>query len=281
MQLLQRFAAACAVALVCSPAAAQFSVGAGVEYTVGKFGGTENTHNLHVPFSARYDTERWSFKATIPYVVVSGPGNTLGVGADRVPLDDGDNSGSGSSGSGSGGSGGSSDDDEDSGSTRRTTSGLGDIVLSAFRIMLDERSAGIGLDLGAKVKLGTGDREERLGTGENDYSVQADLYKPIGALTVFGSLGYRWFGDPPGIELKDVPYWALGASYRASSTSTVGASYDYRRPILPGGSALSEITAFVVNRLSQGWRLQFYALVGLSDASPDAGAGMNLQYRFE
>ncbi len=287
MQPIRRFAGACAAALLCAPAAqAQITVGTGAEYSAGKYGGTETTHNLYIPFSVRYDAARWSFKATLPYVAVSGPSNTVGVGPERIDLDD---SGGGSgSGSGSGGSGGSGSGGGDGGgggsaddaATRQSNAGMGDIALSTFYMLLDERTAGIGLDAGVKVKLGTADREARLGTGENDYSVQADLYKPLGALTVFGTVGYRWYGDPPGIELKDVPYWAIGATYRASGTTTFGASYDYRQPTVAGGDALSEITAFIVNRLTQDWRLQLYGLFGLSDGSPDAGLGLLLQYRF-
>jgi len=40
---------------------------------------------------------------------------------------------------------------------RRTESGLGDIVASAFYNLRDERSTGLGIDVGAKVKLPTAD----------------------------------------------------------------------------------------------------------------------------
>lgn len=274
MQPLRSTLVACVAALLAAPCArAELTLGAGVEYTAGKFGGTETTHTLYVPFSARYDTGPWSLKATLPYIVVSGPAATLGTGPERVTFD---SSGSGGSGSGSGGGG--SDDFQPG---ERSNGGMGDILLSAFRILLDERSAAFGLDVGAKMKLGTADREARLGTGENDYSLQADLFKPFGALTPFASFGFRWYGDPPGIELRDVPYWALGASYRASASNTLGASYDYRRPIVAGGAPLREISAFVSSKLSEGWRLQLYGLVGLSDGSPDAGVGMLLNYRFQ
>jgi outer membrane putative beta-barrel porin/alpha-amylase len=164
---------------------------------------------------------------------------------------------------------------------RRTESGLGDIVASAFYGLSDERSTGLGIDLGLKVKLPTADEAKGLGTGETDYSVQADFFKPLGgALTGFGSLGYRWYGDPPGVDLRNVAYGAIGVSYRMSAETTVGAAYDYRPRITTGGSTISEVTAFWSQRMSREWKLQLYGVVGLSDGSPDAGIGALLDYRF-
>ena len=256
---------------------AQLSVGAGAEFTTGKYGTAETTNQLYIPFTAKLEASRWTFKLTLPYLVVSGPANVIGGGEDRIPVS---GSGSGTSGSGSGGGGsggGSSSVSEDDG--RQSSSGLGDIVTSASYRLLDESTSAIGLDIGGRIKFGTADEAERLGTGENDFSVQADLYKPFGNLGVFATLGYRWYGDPAGIELRDVPYWALGASYRLEGGSTIGVAYDYRPPILAGGAAIREATLYWSKRFSREWRTQLYAIVGFSDGSPDAGIGFFLEHR--
>ena len=232
----------------------QVTVGAGAEYSTGKYGSTQSTDTLYIPFFARYETGRWQFKGTVPYIRVSGPGNVVGAGPDRVALP-------GETG-------------------RRTESGLGDIVASAFYNLVDERAAAFGLDLGAKVKLGTADEAAGLGTGEHDFSLQADFFKRFGELGAFGTLGYRFYGDPPGIDLRNVPYWAVGGSYRISGDTSVGLSYDYRPKIVSNGSAVSEVTAFLSQRLSREWRLQLYGLVGFANASPDAGVGLLVDYRF-
>ena len=166
------------------------------------------------------------------------------------------------------------------GTGRRTESGLGDIVASAFYNVLSERAAPIGLDLGAKLKLGTADENRGLGTGKNDFSVQADAFKPIGALTPFGTLGYRWYGDPAGADFKNVFYYSLGASYRMSQPTTVGFAYDYRPRITDNGSHVSEATVFVSQRLTPDWKLQVYGVKGFSDGSPDWGLGGVLAYSF-
>ena len=257
MQSIQRHLAVAAGSfLIAGGAAAQTTtLGVGAEYTTGKYGASETTDTLYVPFIVKHETGKWLFKGTIPYIRNSGPANVVGAGADRVTLP----------GAATG---------------RRTESGLGDIVASAFYNLRDERKTGLGVDVGAKIKLPTADEGKGLGTGETDYSLQADFFKPLGgALTGFGSLGYRWYGDPPGVDLRNVPYGSIGASYRMSEDTTIGAAYDYRPRIVSGGSALSEATGFWSKRMSREWKLQLYGVVGFADASPDAGIGAVLEYR--
>jgi hypothetical protein len=238
------------------------TLGTGFDYTSGKYTGTEKTETLYVPFYGRYETGPWTLRATVPYIRISGPGNVVGAGADRVVLGQGT-------------------------APRRTESGLGDIVLSGFftvlgdmGVLADRSSAPIGLDLGAKVKLGTADENKGLGTGKNDYSLQADAYKTFGAWTAFGSLGHRWYGDPAGVDLKNVFYGSIGSTYRFSKDSSAGLAYDYRPSIVEGGGKISEVTLFYSQRLTPNVKLQPYALVGFGKASPDWGVGAQLAYSF-
>lgn len=235
--------------------AARTSVAVGAEYSSGKFGGTETTDTLYIPVVVRYETGPWVLKATVPWLRITGPGNVIGAGADRVVVPGVDNA-------------------------RRTESGLGDIVLSGFYNVLDERKGGLGLDLGAKIKLPTADEQKGLGTGELDYALQLDFFKPIDATTLFGSIGYRVYGNPPGVTLRDVPYASIGASYRMSQQQSVGVAYDFRPHIVEGGAEVSEVTLFWSQRMSPEWKLQVYGVFGFADASPDAGIGALLERRF-
>ena len=256
MDRIQRsLAAAAGGFLLAGSAAAQTSVGVGVEYTTGKYGAAESTDQLYIPFVFKHETGPWIFKATVPYLHVSGPGNVIGVGPDRIVVPGLE-------------------------STRRTESGLGDIVVSAFYNILDERKGGLGVDLGVKVKLPTADEQKGLGTGKTDYAFQADFFKPFGATTLFGTVGYRIYGDPAAGELDDVPYGAIGLSQRLSGESSIGVAYDFRPKITPNGSEISELTGFWSKRMTPEWKVQFYGIVGFSDASPDAGAGLMLERRF-
>lgn len=50
------------------------------DFTTGKYGGTTSTDIWYVPFTARYDRDRASFRVTVPYLNITGPGNVLGPG---------------------------------------------------------------------------------------------------------------------------------------------------------------------------------------------------------
>lgn len=255
MKLVAASAVAAAACGVAGARAEGLTLAAGFDYTSGKYTGTEETQILYLPFIAKYETGRWALRGTLPYLRVTGPGNVIGAGADRVTLP----------GASTG---------------RRTESGLGDVVLSAFYNVLSERRSNIGLDVGAKLKLGTADESKGLGTGEQDWSLQADAYKPLGALTLFGSFGHRWYGDPPGIELKNVFYGAVGGAYRLSAGTGTGLAYDYRPAITTGGGEISELTAFITQRLTREWKVQPYLVLGFGRASPDWGAGAQVAYGY-
>jgi hypothetical protein len=232
------------------------TLGTGFDYTSGKYGSSEKTEILYVPLTGRYETGPWTFRAVVPYIRITGPGNVVGAGADRVTL-------------------------PGAATERRTESGLGDIVGSAFYNVLNESKSFIGLDVGAKVKFGTADRDKGLGTGKNDYSIQTDVFKPLGPVTAFASLGYRWYGDPPGVDLRNVYYGSAGATYKVSADTSAGAAYDWRPRVSPNGGQVSEATAFVTQRLSREWKVQFYGVKGFSTGSPDFGVGALLSYSLQ
>ncbi|MFN2644728.1 MAG: transporter [Burkholderiales bacterium] len=231
------------------------TLGTGIDYTSGGYGTGQSTEILYLPFFARYETGRWLFRLTVPYIRITGPGNVRGAGDDRVTL-------------------------PRRGGPSRTESGLGDIVASGFYNVVSERSAPIGVDLGVKVKFATADETKGLGTGQNDYSLQADFFKAMGKSALFGSLGHRWYGDPPGIDLKDVFYGSIGASHRFSTETSGGLVYDYRPAIVAGGGEVSELTAFLSQRMGGEWKLQPYALLGFGRASPDYGVGVQVTHSY-
>lgn len=54
------------------------------DFTTGNYGGASSTDIWYAPFTARYDKDRASFRLTIPYLNISGPGNVLGPGIGGV-----------------------------------------------------------------------------------------------------------------------------------------------------------------------------------------------------
>lgn len=69
----------------CSVALANgFSFSTATDFTTGNYGGASSTDIWYVPFTARYDKNRASFRVIIPYLHVTGPGNVLGPGIGGV-----------------------------------------------------------------------------------------------------------------------------------------------------------------------------------------------------
>jgi len=52
-----------------------FSLTTGMDYSSGKYGGTQSTDILYIPLTGKYETGRWIFQLTVPYVRITGPGN--------------------------------------------------------------------------------------------------------------------------------------------------------------------------------------------------------------
>ena len=252
-------AAVLALAAPTAPAddAIRLSATAGAEYSEGEYGTDQTTRIWYFPVIAKLETERYQLKLVVPYVRITGPGNVVGAGGGQVVIP---------------------------GITPRpvtTEEGLGDVVASATWFAYDNRVARFALDLTAKVKFGTASESKGLGTGENDYAAQADIYQGIGAAaTLFATVGYRWYGDPPGVTLDDVFYGGAGVTVRVSQPLSVGVAYDYRPQLLSSGADVSEFTPFAVYRLSDRFKAQAYGIFGITDGSPDWGFGANVTYSF-
>lgn len=160
--------------------------------------------------------------------------------------------------------------------TGDTVSGLGDII-AGFTVFDVIRSDGgdFAIDFTGKIKLGTADADVGLGTGENDYSVQADLYKSLARATLAAALGYKVRGDPIGVALEDVWFGSLGGLFRISSATEYGVFLDLRQSSIPGAPDARELSAAVSKRTAGRWRVNFYVVKGFTDASPDWAAGMS------
>lgn len=244
------FAATANLASQAALADAGVGVSVGADYSTGEYGASTETEIWYYPLIMKYESDVLTLKLTVPYIKITGPSNVVG-GTAGEPIQLSQQTGA-----------------------RRSESGLGDVVATATYNVFENRGAGLLIDLTGKIKFATADDEKDLGTGENDYAVQTDITKSFGAPAVFGTIGWKKLGDPPGVTLKDPWYASLGAAHKIASPTTVGLSYDYRQRVVNGGSHISEITAFVTHKLTTATKLQGYAIKGLSDGSPDWGAGL-------
>ena len=248
----------------------RFSLSAGADYSSGKYGTDTTTDIWSVPVAAAYQTDRWTFKLTVPYINISGAGNVIpGVGK----VNNGNPKGRGR---GNGGGTTPAPGTAASGSA----SGLGDITASAGYELFGSADRTFGLDLTGKVKFGTADENKGLGTGKNDYGLSLDTYKVSGDWTAFGGVGWMKYGSSQYIQLKNGFNANIGADYKLGASDNIGAYYYYRERIADTGAAQSEIAAYWNHKFNDSLRVQAYALAGFADGSPDYGVGASLKYSF-
>lgn len=221
----------------------------GVEYSTGPYGGTDDIEDLYIPLTGRVNFDQVSFDLTVPYLSVRAPAGTTLT----------DNNGEPIPGSGE----------------TATESGLGDIIAGVTLYSVAySRDLGIALDLTGKIKFGTADETRGLGTGEQDYTVRADLYKFFEQFTLLGSAGYKFRGDPTGTDLENVMLGSIGGVYLPNDTVSFGLIYDYRESAYIDGDAVSELSGFISRQIADKLSIQLYAFTGLSNSSADWGAGI-------
>jgi len=248
-----------AVALTASGLAAAgegvFTLAAGAEYTTGEYGGDKSIDEVYVPVSGYYDTDKFTFRLTVPFLQVRAPEGTVSEGpGGEIIIGEG---------------------------PRATENGLGDVI-AALTVYDVYRSPGgaFAVDLSGRIKFGTADEDKGLGTGENDFAAQVDMFRFFERFTAIGSVGYMVRGDPDEVDLDNSVFVSLGFSYRASPTTRFGAFYDYREASLSSNDDPQEISVFAAWRTAPRWVLRAYALAGLSDSSPDFGMGVTASREF-
>ena len=221
----------------------------GLEYSTGKYGGTDDIEEIYIPFTFRAGFERIGFRLTMPYLRVTAPEDTIIADPGTEPL-------------------------PGSGATV-TESDLGDVVgaLTLYDLYVSD-NADLVVDATGKIKFGTADETKGLGTGENDYTLQLDAYRFLDGFTLQGTAGYRLRGDPPGVDLNDVFLASVGGVFPASDNTMLGLYFDYRESAIDGADDIQELSGFASFRLGRAWRMELYAFTGLTDSSTDFGGGI-------
>lgn len=244
-------------------------VGIGADYSSGKYGLDTRTTIWDVPLTVGYKGSGWSMSLIVPYLHVSGPGDVIpGVGVVR-------NSNPQGRGRGRGGTVVTTPSTTLSG----TASGMGDVVAQATFHAIDNRDAGFGLDLTGRIKFGTASADKGLGTGKNDYTAGADIYKTLGASwTAFGGAAYTWLGSSSYIRLNKVWSANAGLDYAFDHGDSAGLYLFYQERAADTGYARQEASLYFSHKVSANWTLRSYVLGGFSDGSPDYGAGLSVRF---
>ncbi len=232
-----------------------FSLETGMDYNTGKYGGTQSTDITYVPLTAKYHGREWTLKMTVPYLQISGPANVVVI-------------------NGTGGVTGVITNN------RTTRSGLGDVLASASHNVYNGGTGGLMVNLTGKVKFGTASSTNGLGTGKNDYAIQADLYRITGSITTFGTFGYKVYGSPVGYTLNNVFYGTLGVSRKLGPETDGGIMLSAGQKVTTTGSSRQEVLLFISHKPEKRWKTQGYLLKGFTNSVPDWGGGATVAYLF-
>lgn len=247
-------------------AAAEWKYSLGTDISSGNYGDTEETQIVSTPFTVSYSPNAsWTFKASMPWTSIEGPGGVVPGGDGGVVIGPGNGRGNGGNQTG--------------GETVLTEeSGLGDLWLTGT-YSLQPIAQRYFVDLSAKYKLPVADEEKGLGTGEADYTLQAEVFTVVDNFTPFVTVAKKYKGDLPETELRDVWYTSVGTGYRLSEISSVGASLDYQQAATAESDVQTELFGYYSHKLSDQWTGMVYAYLGLADGSPDQGFGFQISYR--
>ena len=240
----------------------------GTDISSGKYGDTAETEIVATPFTVSYSPNAsWTFKASMPWTSIEGPGGVIPGGDGGIVVGKGNRPGNGN--------GGNQIDDQ---IVLTEESGLGDLWLTGTYSLqpIGERYF---VDLTGKYKLPVADETKGLGTGEADYTLQAEMFTVIDNFTPFVTVARKFKGDLPETELRDVWYTSVGSGYRLSEISSVGASLDHQQAATAQSDPQTEIFGYYSHKLSPQWTGMVYGYLGLADGSPDQGFGFQISYR--
>src|SRR5258708_16762577 len=104
------------------------------------------------------------------------------------------------------------------------------------------KEAGGGLT--GRLKFATGDETRSLGTGSTDKGLQLEGFRRFDRNTVFGAVGYTFFGDSPIARFQNVANFGLGASHRTEGDDLFGVTFEARQDGSPTPPAPPGVLGF-------------------------------------
>jgi hypothetical protein len=230
------------------------SVAVGLEYSSGDYGTVNTTDTWTIPLDLSYTKDDLYFGVNTSYISANSSGNVIISSSSmhtRMLT-------------------------TTTTTTHTSVSGLGDVNLYAgylFPVQADTRYR-----LTAQLKLPTADEAKGLGTGEIDFSVEAGMLTRLeGTKRFFAGIGYQISGDSATTDYDNVVFGHAGISTQYKSGQRMGLMLEYAQTATPGFDDALELTGFFDMGMNNNDNLHFYALLGLTDGSPDFGAG--IQYR--
>lgn len=227
------------------------SVSVSLEYDQGDYGTADTTNNWRVPLSLNYSQGDFFSSIDVSYISAQSTGTIIVIsGSNKRPK-------------------------TATSTTTSKVSGLGDVNLSAGYYLNSSSKSNTKYYVSADIKLATADENAGLGTGATDYAIEAGLNTEIDQLGFFASIGYQITGDSDTINYNNIFYTNIGMLFDSKKQIQPGIMLDYSQAANQGIKDSFELTGFFNYSLENKRSLYFYIVAGLSESSPDYGAGVN------
>lgn len=229
---------------------------AAADYIAGELADREY-ETVSVSAGARVTSGRFSFAASVPYIITSAPedvivsgGGLLGTSLLSRP------------------------------STQPTTvtrEGIGDLTLQAdYQLPLGSLNAAIG----GIIKVPTASREAALGTGELDFGINGQVSRRFGDVIPFVTASYTVIGEPTGFDVRNTLSGAVGSQFAVCKSSLVSLSYSYDQAATSQIGDNQSLGFGFATSLTNRLQLGIDARAGLSTDAPDARVGIRLGMGF-
>lgn len=82
------------------------------------------------------------------------------------------------------------------------------------------------------------------------------------------------------MDLQNAWFAYVGGLHAFSPRTLAEVYFDYRQPSIVGNDPVQELSAAITRRTSSRWSTRFYVIKGLSNTSPDWGAGFSMRADF-
>jgi len=221
----------------------------GVDYSSGDYGLADKTKILVVPIVARLLADDFAITGSVPYIRLDTPGGVV-IGPDGKPI-------------------------PGVPTTAGKTNGFGDPTVGVKYTVPSSLVGDVDLSVGGRVKLPVASRSKGLSTGKTDYAATVEAGYTFGTVSPFVEVGYRWLGDPDGVNLRNGPTLSVGSSFAFGKTVLI-TSYDYARSATASTDDSSDLFGGVAVPVGRRLTLTGYGTKGLSNGSPDYGVGLLL-----
>jgi hypothetical protein len=296
-------AAMLVISVCCGPVSAtevlphkqsDFSISLGAEFASGDYGTNTTTESVYMPLILTwFPTERIDIGVEVPYIYQNNANVTTSLYQNNqtTPIaknvtkfgGPGGGPGGGPAVTKLGGPGGGpavGKTASAAGSSGSSVAGLGDIILRLGVIALFEGDKVPQLRPSLFVKLPTASTSDGLGTGEFDAGGGLEATKWFGNVILTGEALYNYQGRVDGFGLKNYLSYTAGLGYQVT---------DSVRPmlLLKGATAPSSFSGDLLEaRLQLLWdmtqttALDMFVSHGITDSSPEYGAGIATVYTF-